>query len=75
MSGISLILAAITSDKVNLLEDKRVVSPGKSSADACVHSVDISLINGHTFLGQTRRVINRHIVQIGMMFPVIVQDQ
>lgn len=52
-------------------EDKRVVD-GDLSSYAVVHGVDVRLVDGHTFLGERRRVVDRDVLQLGVEGPVFV---
>ena len=44
-------------------------------ADVLVHHVDVRLVDTHSLLGYLGRIIDGHVVQLGVRLPVLVEDQ
>lgn len=55
----------------DVLEDKGVVNID-SLANFVVHGVDVGLVHGHALLGQGRGVVDRDVMELRMVLPVLV---
>lgn len=58
----------------NVLEYEGIVD-GDLSADLVVHRVDVGLVHGHAFLGQGGGVVDRDVVELGMLAPVFILNK
>jgi len=54
-----------------MLEDKRVADCDLFT-DPVIHSIDVCLVNRHTLLGERWRIVDRDVVQLGVITPVLV---
>lgn len=54
-----------------MLEDKGVVDVD-SLADLVVHGVDVGLVHSHALPGQRRGVVDRDVVELWVVLPVLV---
>ena len=54
-----------------MLEDKRVAD-GDLFADLVVHGVDVRLVDRHALLGERRGVVDRDVVQLGVVAPILI---
>lgn len=41
-------------------------------ADFVVHGIDIGLVDSHTFLCQGRGIVDRDVMELGMVLPVFI---
>ena len=59
----------------DILEDKWVIPPCKSRSDVGIHSMNIRLVDGHALACKARRVVDRDVVQVRVLLPVLIKDE
>jgi len=55
----------------NVLKDERIVDSNLAT-NSFVHSVYVGLVNGHTLLRERRCVVDRYVMELRMLAPILV---